>query len=195
MELRISGSAWVRIRRTTLAGISSTRSAASSTYSSSRTSRSSLSENPWISSCWASGSISTKVSAACSLGSSRNMTGICFSSSPSKSPATSLGFMVTRMSRREAYFFSSSIFSRAFSTISKRSAIVDLQYSKILAQSRVRCPPGCGRASTSAGYIAASAGIHGYPSLWFQIVRKASACHSEPVHTLAWESPGFSNIS
>ena len=46
MELRISGSACSRIRRTTLAGISSTRSAASSTYSSLRTSFSSLSEKP-----------------------------------------------------------------------------------------------------------------------------------------------------
>ena len=44
MDFRVSGSAWVRIRRTTLAGISSTRSTASSRYSSSTTSLSSLSE-------------------------------------------------------------------------------------------------------------------------------------------------------
>ena len=104
-------------------------SAASSTYSSSRTSFSSLSEKPRMRSSLASGSISTNVSAACSFGSRRNMRGICFSSSPSKSPATSIGFMVARISRRVAYFFSSSSFRRAFSTISKRSAIRNSSYS------------------------------------------------------------------
>ena len=111
-------------------------SAASSTYSSSRTSFSSLSEKPRMRSSLASGSISTNVSAACSLGSKRNMRGICFSSSPSKSPATSIGFMVVRISRRVAYFFSSSSFRRAFSTISKRSAIRNSSYSFICEMNR-----------------------------------------------------------
>ena len=118
-----SGSAVFRIRLTTLAGISSTISAASSAYNSSRISFSSLSEKPRISNSCASGSISTKVSAACSLVSSRNISGICLSSRSTNRPATSLGFMVTRMSRSVAYFLSSSIFTSAFWTISKRSAI------------------------------------------------------------------------
>ena len=165
MELRISGSACFRIRLTTLAGISSTRSAASSTYSSSSTSFSSLSENPRISSSWASGSISTKVSAASSLGSRRNSSGICRSSNPSKIPAMSMGFMVTRMSRRVAYFFSSSIARRAFSTISNRSAMMILLYFQSkrgnhTGQKSNKGPPG-GRMSTSAWYVAATASIHG----------------------------------
>ena len=124
MVFRISGSAVFKIRLTTLAGISSTMSAASSAYSSSSTSFSSLSEKPRISSSWASGSISTKVSAACSLGSRRKTMGIWRSSRSSKTAAISLGFMVPRISRKVAYFFSSSICRSAFSTISKRSAMV-----------------------------------------------------------------------
>ena len=107
MLCRISGSAWLKIRLTTLAGISSIRSTASSTYNSSTTSFNSVSENPWISSCWASGSISTNVSAACSLGSSRNSSGSRSSGSASNSAATSDGFIVTRISRSVKYFFSS----------------------------------------------------------------------------------------
>ena len=123
MVLRISGSACFKIRLTTLAGISSTSAAASSTYISSKTAFSSLSEKPWISSCCASGSISTKVSAAISFGSRRNIRGICFSSRSANKAAISLGFMVTRISRAVAYFLSSSICCRALCKRSNRSAM------------------------------------------------------------------------
>ena len=163
MEWRISGSACFKIRLTTFAGISSTISAASSTYNSSRTSFSSLSEKLRISSSWASGSISTKVSAASSLGSRRYISGICFSSSPSNSPATSLGFMVMRMSRSVAYFLSSNILRTAFSTISKRSAMISLLYFNHKRQSyRAESERAHhGARTTSARYIAISASIHG----------------------------------
>ena len=49
MLLRTSGSAWRRMRLTTLAGISSTMSTASSRYSSSSTSFSSVLEKLWMS--------------------------------------------------------------------------------------------------------------------------------------------------
>ena len=105
--LRISGSACFRMRLTTLAGISSTMSTASSTYSSSTTSFSSLSEKPWISSSCVSGSISTNVSAASSLGSSRKSRGSLSWGISSKMAATSTAFIVTRMSRRVVYFLPS----------------------------------------------------------------------------------------
>ena len=105
------------MRLTTLAGISSTMSTASSTYSSSTTSFSSLSEKPWIKSSWASGSISTKVSAASSLGKSRNSSGSLASGIPSKIAAISEAFMVTRMSRSVVYFFPSTRAARVSSRV------------------------------------------------------------------------------
>ena len=78
------------------------------------TSFSSESEKPRISSSCASGSISTKVSAASSFGSSRNSSGRQAWSRSSKMAAMSAGFMVLRMSRREWYFFSSSSMVRVF---------------------------------------------------------------------------------
>ena len=82
-----------------------------------------------------SGSISTKVSAASSLGSRRNIRGTCFSSKSLKIPATSLGFIVASISRRVAYFLLSSICRRAFSIISNRSAIFYLlKYTIILGK-------------------------------------------------------------
>ena len=94
------GSACRRIRLTTFAGISSIRSTASSTYSSSMTSLSSVSEKPWIKSCWVFSSISTKVSAAVSLGSSRNSRAVFSLCRSSNTAAISTGFIVLRMSRR-----------------------------------------------------------------------------------------------
>ena len=73
---RMSLSACLRIRFTTLAGISSIRSTASSTNSSSTISFSSLSLNPWIRNSCVSSSISTKVSAASSFGRMRNKIGV-----------------------------------------------------------------------------------------------------------------------
>ena len=105
--LRVSGSADLRMRLTTLAGISSTMSTASSTYSSSTTSFSSLSEKPRISSSCASGSISTNVSAASSFGSSRKSRGSFSSGISSNTAAMSWAFMVTRMSRNVVYFLPS----------------------------------------------------------------------------------------
>ena len=98
--MRICGSAWARMRLTTLAGISSTRSAASSTYSSLTTSCSSRSEKPRISSSCHSLSSSAKVSAAVSLGSCRNSSGMRSSSRSSNTAAISAGSMVTRISFR-----------------------------------------------------------------------------------------------
>ena len=122
--LRISGSACLRMRLTTLAGISSTMSTASSTYSSLTTSFSSLSEKPRISSSWASGSISTKVSAASSLGSSRKSSGSLASGKSSKIAAMSEAFMVTRISRRVVYFLPSARAARVSSSVTTaRSAI------------------------------------------------------------------------
>ena len=60
-----------------------------------------------MSNSWASGSISTKVSAASSLGSSRKSRGSFSSGISSKIPATSTAFMVTRISRRVASFLPS----------------------------------------------------------------------------------------
>ena len=69
--------------------------------------------------------------AASSLGSRRNSRGIWRSSRSRNSSAMSLGFMVTRMSRRVAYFLSSSILISAFSKISNFSAMVFLLFYKI----------------------------------------------------------------
>ena len=111
MLLRISGSAWARIRRTTLAGISSTRSTASSMYSSLSTPLSSVSEKLLISASCMSGSISTKVSAANSFGISRNSMAGAFSGKAASRSATWAGCMVESTSLRVLYFFSSHSFS------------------------------------------------------------------------------------
>ncbi len=87
--LRMSLSAVRKIRLTTLAGISSIRSTASSKNSSSTTSLSSLSEKPWIKNACVSSSISTKVSAASSLGKSLNKMGIFSSCNSSNTAAMS----------------------------------------------------------------------------------------------------------
>ena len=123
MSLRVSASACFRMRFTTFAGISSTRSTASSTYSSSTTSLSSLSEKPRMRSSCRSGSSSANVSAARSFGSSRNRRGRVCSSRSSNNAAISAGFMVTRMSRRAGYFFCWVSASMVFSRVALRSAI------------------------------------------------------------------------
>ena len=82
-----------------------------------------MSEKPRISSSWDSGSISTKVSAASSLGSSRNSRGSTVSSMSSKTAATSAGFMVIRISRRVEYFFPSMSAARVLSMVTVVSAI------------------------------------------------------------------------
>ena len=117
--LRVSGSAWRKMRLTTFAGISSTRSAASSTYSSSRTSFSSVLEKPRISSSCASGSSSTNTSAAGSFGSSRNSSGSCRASRSSSSAAMSAGSSCASWSRRAAYCLRASR-SRMHSSSSSR---------------------------------------------------------------------------
>ena len=101
MSLRVSGSACLRIRLTTLAGISSTRSTASSIYNSSITAFSSVSEKRVIRLSCRSASISTKASAASSLGRSRNSRGRASSESSPKIAAISAAFRVTRMSFTE----------------------------------------------------------------------------------------------
>ena len=119
ISFRICGSDWARIRCTTLAGISSTMSTASSTYSSSITWRSSLSLIPRISaSCW-SLSISTKLSAASSFGSRRKSSGSFSGSTPEKTAAISAGFIVTRTSRIVEYFLSASREDRVFSIVTE----------------------------------------------------------------------------
>ena len=98
--LRVSGSAWARIRLTTLAGISSTRSAASSAQSSSTTTFSSRSVRPLMRACWVSGESSANTSAARSLGHRRNRTGIFSGGRSSNTAARSAAFMVDITSRR-----------------------------------------------------------------------------------------------
>ncbi len=87
-------SAWERIREATFAGISSTRSAASSAKRFSRICLSSRSEKARIKASCVSLSVSGKTSPAKSLGSSLNRTGRIFSSTLSKSAARSDGFIV-----------------------------------------------------------------------------------------------------
>jgi magnesium transporter len=91
-----------RIRMTTLAGISSTMSTASSRYNSSSTSVSSVLEKPLISISWLSGSSSTNTSAAVSLGSRRYSRGICSCLPSSSSRAISAGSMGRNRSRSSA---------------------------------------------------------------------------------------------
>ena len=116
--LRVSASAWVSMRRTMFAGISSIRSTASSMYISSMTAFSSVSEKLRISVSFTSLSISTKVSAARSLGSSRKMAGISFSGMSLRIAAISAGYSVCIRSRRDAYFFSSASLRKVSSRIS-----------------------------------------------------------------------------
>ena len=105
MDLRISGVALSRIRMTTLAGISSTMSTASSRYSSSSTSFNSVLEKPLMSISWLSDSSSTNTSAASSLGSSRYSRGMNSSPDSSKSMAMSGGSKGRSRSRTAAYCF------------------------------------------------------------------------------------------
>ncbi len=102
MDFRISGVALSRMRMTTLAGISSTMSTASSRYSSSSTSVSSVLEKPLMSSSWLSGSSSTNTSAAVSLGSRRYSRGISSCLPSSSSRAMSAGSMGRNRSRSSA---------------------------------------------------------------------------------------------
>ena len=106
-DLRISDPAVSNILFTTLAGISSIRSAASPAYSSSSTSLKLLSENPCIRSSFSSGSIFTNVFAASSFGSSLNNTGICSFLSARNMPAISPGSIVIKISFTTRYFLSS----------------------------------------------------------------------------------------
>ena len=118
MDLRISGVALSRMRITTLAGISSTISTASSRYSSSSTSCSSVLEKPLMSISWLSLSSSTNTSAAVSFGSSRYSSGISFSPDFSSNSAMSAGSMGRNSSRSSVYCLlraSSSISSRYWS--------------------------------------------------------------------------------
>jgi len=149
ISLRICGSLCARIRCTTFAGISSTMSTASSTYSSSITCFSSLSLMPRIrASCW-SLSISTKHSAACSFGSKRNISGSCSGLTPANTAATSAGFIVTSTSRIVVYFFSLSSTCRVFSMVTLCSAISRPSvpyhfrwFSEARGQARVFSPAG-----------------------------------------------------
>ena len=119
MDLRISGVALSRIRITTLAGISSTISTASSRYSSSSTSFSSVLEKPLMSISWLSLSSSTNTSAAVSLGSSRYSSGMTSGPASSRIRAISAGSMGRKKSRRPAYRF-----SRIISLISSCNASI-----------------------------------------------------------------------
>ncbi len=103
MLLRVSGSACCKMRLTTPAGISSTMSTASSRYSSSSTSFSSVLENPRIRISCSSLSSSTNTSAASSLGSRRNTRMGARASSLSHSHAMSAASMGSRRSRSWAY--------------------------------------------------------------------------------------------
>lgn len=107
ISLRISGETCLSILSTTIAGISSTKSAASLAYRSLTISLSSESEKPLISISWKSLSISTKTSAALSFAIRRNKSGICFSSTRSKRAARSPAAIVETISFIVEYFFSS----------------------------------------------------------------------------------------
>ena len=106
--LRVSGAACARIRLTTLAGISSMRSVASSAHSSSMTNFSSRSVSPSSSVCWVSGVSSANTSAARSLGHSRKITGIFSAGRSSNTAARSGAGRVCMTSRRLWYFLASS---------------------------------------------------------------------------------------
>ena len=108
---RVAGSAWLRMRLTTLAGISSTRSVASSTHSSSTTAFSSVSVRPSISFCWVAGVSSVNTSAARSLGHRRNSTGSFSAGRSSNTAARSGAGRVSITSRRLWYFLASSRFA------------------------------------------------------------------------------------
>ena len=124
MDLRVSLSTFFRMRLTTLAGISSMTSTVSSRNISSNTSESSLSVKPVMSFSCRSGSISAKVSAASSLGSSRNSRKRLLSSRSSSSSrsimhsAMSAGLRVSRYRCRGIYCLACSS-SRIFSEKSK----------------------------------------------------------------------------
>ena len=118
MRLRVSASACCISLRTSPAGISSIRSTVSSMYSSSSTAFNSLSEKLLISASLMSPSISTKVSAARSLGSSRNSAGSMSLGRSLSIAATSAGYMVAIRSRSDENFFSSTSLRKVSSRIS-----------------------------------------------------------------------------
>ena len=89
--LRVSASAWLMIRFTTLAGISSMTSTTSSRNISSNTDFSSASLNTEISCSWLSLDISTNTSAAFSFVNRRNTGGITLSGNSSSNKAMSCG--------------------------------------------------------------------------------------------------------
>ena len=99
------------MRLTTLAGISSTRSVASSTNSSSTTAFSSVSVRPSISFCWVSGVSSVNTSAARSFGHRRNSTGSFSAGRSSNTAARSGAGRVSITSRKLWYFLASSRFA------------------------------------------------------------------------------------
>ena len=107
----------LKIRLTTLAGISSIKSTVSSIKISSSTFFNSLSEKALIKFSCISGSSSTKTSAAISFDNKRQTTTVCSSSSSSKILGISALFKLSNILRISAYFFCSNN-SCNFSTIS-----------------------------------------------------------------------------
>ena len=105
---RVAGSACPRMRLTTLAGISSTRSVASSMHRSSTTAFSSVSVRPSISFCCVAAVSSLNTSAARSFGHRRNSTGSFSAGRSSNTAARSGAGRVSITSRRLWYFLASS---------------------------------------------------------------------------------------
>ena len=136
---RISGVAFFRMRLTTLAGMSSSISTASSTYRSSTMTANSASVAAATMSCCISGSSSANTSAATPLGSVRKAS---TASSPFSSPrnsAISTSFSSSRASRRalkERFFSSASSAAKSYC----RSICVSSFFLCVGGRTRGACP-------------------------------------------------------
>ena len=126
MSARVSGRAFARIFFTTLAGISSRRSVASSAIMLSMMFEASLSERDWMMYCWLSISRSEKTSAAMSFGRIRKILREFSSSISSMMAAMSAAFISERVARSSLYFFSERYSRRTASSMILSSVIAGL---------------------------------------------------------------------
>ena len=134
---RSAGSVMRSTLLTTLAGISSTRSAASSMFSASITDASSLSVRTPISRSCVSCSIYANTSAAGVFGSRRNSKSVCSSLRSSKSVAMSTAFISASMSRTRlnCRLSKSSSKSFSFSSAIKKPPVLTNRRKKARAKS------------------------------------------------------------
>ena len=153
MSARVSGRALLRIFLTTLAGISSRKSAASSAIRLSMMLEASLSESDWMIYCWSSNSRSAKTSAAILLGSIRNIlrdssssissitaaiSAVCISAQVCRSFVYCLDSSSSRSKSSYSLFLSSILFSIPVHS-SRRSYTVTGAISVTVHVSRMAC--------------------------------------------------------